>query len=408
MAAGTGRRAIAIFAAAVIVVMVGTVGFLSLSSTGSSSHTTTETAASGIQLLASANETSIRAGQRLAVTATLFNPSGENYDVSTGSHWPFNGLLMLSKGWPYCYFYSPFELLVLKGNFSVAGVISTVNSIGPNTTSGMFCYENEDLRSFNFEPTSSLASVASIYSETGNASVAGPQNASVTVSVNGYWDNNTLLYLPASYTSTGNYSFLEAQHPFAAGVYTIAVGDEWGQVAILHLIVSDGSPAQSAACDEQVPPGVPLRMNGTGAPVFHITSTKAVICVLYKFEGAQTTNFTTRVEPWYQTGASLSDAQCSATDCPTVTASPSSAYHGVGGEVAVAYTISSPVNLSGLFLVFHPGCSPFVLAIGPMPSSVYNMAWTCGPVNAVSSGYRSINYNVTGVTNVEILAAPWT
>jgi len=101
----------------------------------------------------------------------------------------------------------------------------------------MFCYEYENLRSFRFEPTSGLAYVASIYSETGSVSVAGPQSASVTVSTNGYWDNNTLLYLPSSYTSTGNYGFLKAQHPFVAGVYTIAVGDEWGQLVVFHVTV---------------------------------------------------------------------------------------------------------------------------------------------------------------------------
>jgi len=207
------------------------------STTQTSTHVASQTITSELELLVSTNETSIKVGQELAVTATLFNPLGRNYNISTKNVWPFNGLLMFSQSWPYCYFYSPFELLVLKGNFSVSGVISTTRSIGPNTTSGMFCYEQEDYRNFRFEPSSDSVYVASHNSVTGNVSVIGPQNASITVSTNGYWDNNTLLYYPPSYTSTDNYSFLEAQHPFVEGVYTIAVSDEWGQLDVIHFTV---------------------------------------------------------------------------------------------------------------------------------------------------------------------------
>ena len=205
----------------------------------SSSHATTQTTTSVLELLVSTNGTTIRAGQELAVTATLFNPSGQDYNISTSSQWPFNGLLMFSQSWPFCYFYSPFELLVLKGNFSVSGVMLTVQSIGPNTTSGMFCFEESGYSSFRFEPSSDVVHVAGSFSVGGRSStsVIGPQNASITLSTNGYWDNNTLLSYPSSYTSSGNYSFLQAGHPFVEGVYTIAVGDEWGQLAVIHITV---------------------------------------------------------------------------------------------------------------------------------------------------------------------------
>jgi hypothetical protein len=186
----------------------------------------------------STNGTTIKVRQELAISATLYNPLGQNYNISTNNLWPFNGLLMFSQTWPYCYFYSPIELLVLKGNFSVSGVISTAESIGPNTTSGMFCFEHADYRSFRFEPSSDLVYVAGLFSILGNAptSVVGPQNASITVSTNGYWENDTYLSYPSSFSS-GNYSFLEAQHPFVEGVYTIAVGDEWGQLVVIHVTV---------------------------------------------------------------------------------------------------------------------------------------------------------------------------
>jgi len=189
-------------------------------------------------LQVSTNGTTINVGQELAVTATLFNPSGQNYNVSASYNWPFNGLLMFGQSWPYCYYYSPIELLVLKGNFSASEVVSTAENIGPKPTSGASCFEHEDYTSFRFEPSSDLVYVASLYSVTGNTPlpVAGPQNASITVSTDGYWDNNTTLAYPSSYAS-GNYSFLEAQHQFVEGVYTVAVADEWGQLAVIHVTV---------------------------------------------------------------------------------------------------------------------------------------------------------------------------
>jgi hypothetical protein len=170
---------------------------------------------------------------------------------------------------------------------------------------------------------------------------------------------------------------------------------------------NNASPA-APDCNQRVSAGIPLYVNATAAPVFHVTSTKAVICVNYKFEGARTTYFTTNVQPWFQNGANLSEDQCTATNCPTVTATPASAYHGAGSVVTVAYTITSSANSTGLFLLFQASCSPFILAFGPAPSSVYLTAWTCGPVNVVSGGYRSDNYNVTGVTNIVVMTVPWT
>jgi hypothetical protein len=193
---------------------------------------------SGIGLLASTNGTAFKVGQEVAVTAILFNPSGQSYNVTTVAQYPFNGLLMFNQNWAPCYYYSPVEILVLKGNFTASGVMATVSSIGPNPATSLGCMENEDFRSFRFEPTSSLAFVAFNYSGTGSqVSVAGPQNASARVSTNGYWDNSTSLTYPASYASYGNYSYITAPHQFVKGIYTVAVGDEWGQLVVIHITV---------------------------------------------------------------------------------------------------------------------------------------------------------------------------
>lgn len=146
------------------------------------------------------------------------------------------------------------------------------------------------------------------------------------------------------------------------------------------------------------------------ATVYHVTSTQAVICVTYMFQGAGRSDFTTVVQPWYQTGSEIgTPSQCPYTNCPapTITASPAWIDHGARAEVRVTYTIESSANTTGLFVVIHAGCDPLYLSFGLVPSSMFLQAWTCGPVNILSDGYRSDNYNVTSVTNIEVVSVPW-
>lgn len=145
--------------------------------------------------------------------------------------------------------------------------------------------------------------------------------------------------------------------------------------------------------------------------VYYVNSTRATLCVMYKFIGAGVANFTSpRVQPWYQNSNEMGNASCSAASCevPTVTASPAVVNHSAGALVTVTYTIQAPANMTGLFIVFHVGCDPVYLAYGTLPSTVYLTAWTCGPSNALTGGYRSANYSVTGITNTETAFLPWT
>lgn len=148
------------------------------------------------------------------------------------------------------------------------------------------------------------------------------------------------------------------------------------------------------------------------ATVYHVTSTVAVLCVTYEFVGAGVANFTSpNVQPWVQNGSEVDDLSCSSTNCNhlfNISSTPAWVDHGADTEVNVTYTIESRANATGLFIVFGVGCNPIYLAFGAVPSSVYLTAWTCGPSNVLTGGYRSDNYNVTGFTNIEPVSVPWT
>jgi hypothetical protein len=171
----------------------------------------------------------------------------------------------------------------------------------------------------------------------------------------------------------------------------------FGQSAVLTASTTATGCQQSASS----------AFNPDTATVYYVTSTRAVLCVTYEFGGTGTTSFFTTVQPWYQMGSQVAETQCSTATCPNVTASVSSAHHGANAEVLVTYTITSQPGLTGLFIVFHAGCSPLYLAFGSIPSSVYLTAWTCGPSSAITGGLRSGNWSVTGFTGINSLSVPW-
>ena len=188
----------------------------------------------GISLQVSVNGTTMAEGDDVAITATLFSsPIGQDNIVSPSDNWPVYGLLMFNQNFPPCLFHSPFELVVLKGDYSS----SQLMAMGSTGTPAYTCMENTYVIGFTFAPNSTLARITSLYDVTDGISTYGPVNASVTVTTNGYWDNSSSMAYSVAYSGLGNYNQFPAEHPFVEGVYTIAIGDEWGQLVVIHITV---------------------------------------------------------------------------------------------------------------------------------------------------------------------------
>lgn len=89
-----------------------------------------------------------------------------------------------------------------------------------------------------FQPRTSIANITASSCCSSGTFQAGPDNLSLNFTTSGYWD---LL----NFTKQLNPPIIGPQYPprppvatpFVPGPYTVAVEDEWGQVALLHFTV---------------------------------------------------------------------------------------------------------------------------------------------------------------------------
>jgi hypothetical protein len=168
----------------------------------------------------------------------------------------------------------------------------------------------------------------------------------------------------------------------------------------------------TAACNHQFSTaGSPNR-----ASVHEINSSRAVLCLNYA-RGSQgnASFFNFILAPWIQNGSqveNVNNQQCPVIQgkyqCPgfTVVPSPESAvFKNSTEEIALAYTITAAPSASGLYIFFITPGNPIYLSFGHAPTTVFLTAWTSGP--RLPSGVLPPNYNVTGGTNVDLIAIPW-
>ena len=220
-----------------LVIVVSGVGVSSLSNSvtttrGQTSFTTTSpsppTAAyvlspSGLNFSISINATNLSSNQWVEITASLNNTLSFNNNITaTLNGYPFLGYHLFPN--PAGYWESPYLFVVLNGTYSAQSLIG-LGGRGLAEEGGSA--EGASPWSYRFSPNSSNATLK-IY-ECGapcfNRTV-GPYSSSASVVVRGYW---------ATPVRTGNYP--SPPHAFSPGEYTVAVGDEWGAVLVLHFTV---------------------------------------------------------------------------------------------------------------------------------------------------------------------------
>jgi hypothetical protein len=196
--------------------------------------TTTGTlgAASGLELLLTVNATTLRVGQSLNVGVSLFNGLSSANSIPASYDWAFQGVPAVF--WPPCYLGALVQAAVVSGNYTLQGLQSVANA-----TIGYQCAEGGGVEGLTFRPESSLANITATSCCSAGTFQAGPDNLSLNFTTGGYWD---LL----NFSKQLNPPFIGDQYlprppvatPFVPGVYTVAVEDEWGQAAILHLTVA--------------------------------------------------------------------------------------------------------------------------------------------------------------------------
>jgi hypothetical protein len=194
---------------------------------------------SGIDLVLGVNATNLKVGQRLGVEVSLFNPltSANSVPIFTANDWPwghpgqnnFSGIPVIF-GDP-CNAYAFVRAVVLKGDYTPQELPSAANS-----SLSWQCAEGEAPENMTFSPESSLADATA----SGNVALA-PRIMSTSFTTDGYWDLSNFsrqVNQPLICPSCQN---PPVATPFVPDVYTLAVSDQWGQVAALHFAVGDYS-----------------------------------------------------------------------------------------------------------------------------------------------------------------------
>lgn len=178
------------------------------SSTFSGSTQTTEPQL-GLEFWMSVNPTVIRSGDSIEISMSIRNTLTSMNNVSRSSEWQLSPLLNWTASSSLCPKWDNF--VIFTGYYARANISQATNSlviVAPNP--GLVC-PNRNYNTYFFEPMSSLASLNYL----GNV-----MNMNESSVVMGYYHVE-----------------VKSVSPFANGTYTIAGGDEWGQLDILHFRV---------------------------------------------------------------------------------------------------------------------------------------------------------------------------
>jgi hypothetical protein len=245
----TGASPMAASFAVILLIVIGAVGLVSTMqpatkpvSQASPTPAVSVTSADGLRLEASVNSTRLEPGQALNVSLSITNTQLWVNTVSTASIWQFEGIPVAL--WPPCYYVMPVQVVVLEGNFTAAQLSAVANR-----TSNYRCMEGGTISEVTFQASSDEVRIGgNICVANCNYETLGPYGLEFNFTTTGYWELQTLTselnppilgsLTPGSLTSI----------PFASGVYTIGVADEWGQTAVLHMTVGSPSVSTSQTC----------------------------------------------------------------------------------------------------------------------------------------------------------------
>ncbi|MDG7012331.1 MAG: hypothetical protein JRN11_07270 [Nitrososphaerota archaeon] len=195
------------------------------------------------------NATTISPGEKLNITVSILNSLPQENTVRPANDWLFKGVPVAL--WPPCYFGLPAQMVILKGNYTLQDLRAVAE-----TSYGYVCMEGVSVDHVIFQPNSDEVRLTGLYDVTGTNQTLGPFNMSLSFATGGYWDiqNLSRMLNHPILGDGGNPKVPPPYIPFAPGVYTIAVADEWGQAAVLHVTVA-GNPSQ---CCSSAPGGVQL------------------------------------------------------------------------------------------------------------------------------------------------------
>jgi len=174
------------------------------------------TPANGLSLRLSINATTIMSGQTVNVTVGDYNTLRTMENFSVLNSWPLKGLAVGPCGT----LNEPFGVAVFRGYYAASSISSAkalqLFAPGIYTCPAIL----SGITQYSFYPQSSVAQIWGSCSPEPCPFRTNPQS----IRVNGFW--NTVPIVQYSYHTE-----------LTPGVYTVAAGDEWGQLVLLYFVV---------------------------------------------------------------------------------------------------------------------------------------------------------------------------
>ncbi len=218
---GNGQKILFVTLLTALILSIGIATYF-LSDPPSSLHSAASSiGANGLQLNLSVNSTTATINSGFTITVTDTNTLGVTNNLPRQSNWALGAL-----GNSPCPSEdtSPLSIAVFKGNYSAAN-ISSAQNIPLFPPSAPFSCPSRDYSNFVFAPRSDFVTASGISAPNGVKFTM-----SLTTTLRDYY-NGVQLIPGSNMTSASQFSHLPV------GSYTIAVGDEWGDLVIVHLAV---------------------------------------------------------------------------------------------------------------------------------------------------------------------------
>lgn len=247
----------------------------------------------GLTLGISMNTTLIASGQAFTVNASVWNALNQANNVSAESVWakPLQNLDFSQDAFG-CH--QELKLAVFQGYYGENNVSSAANALSLNWPSGGPSCVGVNINSFSWYDQSKIANVS-----VGSYSLLHNFQVNATVPINGNYSGN----------SASNRS--STPTPFPQDIYTIVVGDEWGQLVTLHFMVYISSSTitraanTSTACSITGQPGgieISIISDSTSTPVVGArvyATNQPALCNDAPATSKSTIAFTTSNAQWY-------------------------------------------------------------------------------------------------------------
>ena len=173
----------------------------------------------GLQLLLSLNSTDFSQGQYVSVNITELNTLGQVNNLTKEGDWQVNSLALGPCGTMNY----PIGIAFFSGFYSASNISSAtpLRLYAPGSYACPMILA--DITTYSFQP---MSDVANVFGASTSSPFISNMNVTSEITQNGYWGSNNS-------SSVNSSSF----NSFAPGVYTVAGGDEWGQLVLLHFIV---------------------------------------------------------------------------------------------------------------------------------------------------------------------------